>query len=152
MPTGCLCRPSARLFKVPTIKAFRWFGVQRIEPSSDSCRRTSCVMPMVRLSRRSLTIDKARRTRHLAPHAICTFQLIPEEQDSSASPTQPDIVIPQRQVSHSRSPNRSTIALPRGSGAQAEHVDFGQYVDETPLTVASKMPLEIVMQLFRRMG
>jgi len=46
-------------------------------------------------------------------------------------------------------------------------VDFGQYVDEvsaahwaeqeadglqTPLTVSPKMPLEIVMQLFRRMG
>jgi hypothetical protein len=56
----------------------------------------------------------------------------------------------------------------RSSGGQSGTVDFGQYVDEvglsmscqraeadnvqTPLTVSPKMPLEIVMQLFRRMG
>ena len=29
---------------------------------------------------------------------------------------------------------------------------MGQYSHQTPLTVSPKMPLEIVMQLFRRMG
>lgn len=38
------------------------------------------------------------------------------------------------------------------SGEGVERIDFGPYVDETPLTVSPKMPLEIVLQLFRRMG
>jgi chloride channel 3/4/5 len=37
-------------------------------------------------------------------------------------------------------------------GSEVNHVDFGQYVDEIPLNVPPKMPLEIVLQLFRRMG
>lgn len=43
-------------------------------------------------------------------------------------------------------------APPGGVSGGVDRIDFGQYVDETPLTVSPKMPLEIVLQLFRRMG
>ena len=69
------------------------------------------------------------RTRHLSINATCTFQCISEEPNSpNGLLEEPDIVIPGRKsLARSRSPGH-----PRGrvSGAQAEHVDFGQYVDE----------------------
>jgi chloride channel 3/4/5 len=80
-------------------------------------------------------LDRARRTHQLAPDAICTFQAISDDVDRpNGLLAQPDIV------------------LPEGRARESRTVDFGQYVDETPLTVSPKMPLEIVLQLFRRMG
>ncbi|ORX33602.1 voltage-gated chloride channel [Kockovaella imperatae] len=112
------------------------------------------VVGFVRKTELRYAVDRAMRTRHLSNNATCTFQCIAEEADKpNGLLGEPDIVIAPRKVSTSRS--RSPVASrseARSSAAQADLVDFGQYVDETPLTVAPKMPLEIVMQLFRRMG
>ena len=35
---------------------------------------------------------------------------------------------------------------------QLNSVDFGPYVDQTPITVHPKLPLETVMDLFKKMG
>jgi hypothetical protein len=40
----------------------------------------------------------------------------------------------------------------RGDATGEDHADLGSFVDQTPLCVSEKLPLEIVMQLFRRMG
>ena len=105
--------------------------------------------------------DKAMRTRHLSPDATCTFHSLPGDASTSRL-SAPDIVIPGRHVG--RSPN---LDQSRPSASEVYEVDFGQYVDEvswhhgnverwadwqTALSVSPKMPLEIVMQLFRRMG
>lgn len=67
-------------------------------------------------------LDRARRSYSLSPDAVCTFS------------------------------DRDAPAGGVSGGGGVDRVDFGQYVDETPLTVSPKMPLEIVLQLFRRMG
>jgi len=78
------------------------------------------------------TTDKARRTRSLAEQATCTFECTTDDTDDiDGLPAQPDIVLPGRQHSF----HRSLVIAPRdaqsrGSGVDAEHVDFGQYVDE----------------------
>lgn len=107
--------------------------------------------------------DKAMRTRHLSPDATCTFHSLPGDASTSRL-SAPDIVIPGRHAG--RSPN---LDQSRPSASEVYEVDFGQYVDEvnwhhatffpkrradwqTALSVSPKMPLEIVMQLFRRMG
>lgn len=101
-------------------------------------------------------VDKAMRTRNISHDALCTFQ---EISDDASKPNgllaNKDIVIPGSDSATDRSRSLSTgkpAPERRSSNMQANRVDFGQYVDETPLTVSPKMPLEIVMQLFRRMG
>ena len=102
-------------------------------------------------------VDKAMRTRNISRDAFCTFQAISDDA------TQPngllvnkDIVIPEPDPATVIRPRTLSSTQPamerRSSNMQADRVDFGQWVDETPLTVSPKMPLEIVMQLFRRMG
>ncbi|RSH90660.1 glycerol ethanol, ferric requiring protein [Saitozyma podzolica] len=106
------------------------------------------IIGFVRKSELRYALERARRTRNIASNATCTF--LHSSDDTGATDglvAGPDIVIPGRQASHSRSQGG-----PRNSGVEAEQVDFGQYVDQTPLIVSPKMPLEIVMQLFRRMG
>jgi chloride channel 3/4/5 len=101
------------------------------------------------------------RTRHLSPQATCTFTALPTDVRDTGRLSAPDIVIPGYNAG--RSPN---LDQSRPSASEVNEVDFGQYVDEvgisslllevadwqTALTVSPKMPLEIVMQLFRRMG
>lgn len=67
-------------------------------------------------------LDRVRRSYALSPDTVCTFS------------------------------DREAPAGGVSAGGGLDRVDFGQYVDETPLTVSPKMPLEIVLQLFRRMG
>lgn len=77
----------------------------------------------------SLTSDRATRARHLSANATCTFHCISTDPDNPGGLlTNPDIVIPGRQGSVSRSPNPDGYG--RTSGVEAEQVDFGQYVDE----------------------
>ncbi|GMK56525.1 hypothetical protein CspeluHIS016_0303650 [Cutaneotrichosporon spelunceum] len=81
-------------------------------------------------------LDRARRNYKLSPDALCTFtQFADGEGDDSGLLPHPNIVVPD-------------VAY----GSEVETVDFGQFVDETPINVPPKMPLEIVLQLFRRMG
>ena len=68
------------------------------------------------------------RTQHLSPNATCTFQYISDDaQKPNGLLKNPDIVIPE--------PHRSVQGEARDEGrrssaAQADQVDFGQYVDE----------------------
>ncbi|WVQ80441.1 hypothetical protein IAT38_002546 [Cryptococcus sp. DSM 104549] len=110
------------------------------------------IIGFVRKNELRYALDKARRTRNLSPNALCTFQCIPSlPEDAHELLPRPDIVIPNRSGAGGLS-IRTDGSGRRESGVEVEEVDFGQWVDETPLTVSPKMPLEIVMQLFRRMG
>ncbi|WVR03435.1 hypothetical protein IAU60_000426 [Kwoniella sp. DSM 27419] len=110
------------------------------------------ILGFVRKNKLRYALDKARRTRNLAINATCTFHRTPDFADKSHDlGIPPDIRIPHRQGSIQRSPSLGT-GVRRESGVEVEEIDLGEYVDETPLTVSPKMPLEIVMQLFRRMG
>jgi hypothetical protein len=74
-------------------------------------------------------VDRARRTRHLAANAMCTFQaLTTEDSKTPGLLAQPDIVIPGRQGSF-RGSNADPSAS-RPSASESNEVDFGQYVDE----------------------
>lgn len=81
-------------------------------------------------------LDRARRAKQLAPDATCTFQEVMDATAPGGVLSEPDIV----------------LSAGDGRAHESTRVDFGQYVDETPITVSPKMPLEIVLQLFRRMG
>nr|XP_018266605.1 chloride channel, other eukaryote [Kwoniella dejecticola CBS 10117]OBR88763.1 chloride channel, other eukaryote [Kwoniella dejecticola CBS 10117] len=117
------------------------------------------IIGFVRKNELRYALDKARRTRNLATNAICTFQhtpplpLSPDKASDGEHIPRPESVVPGRTGSVFRTPSVSAGGFPRReSGVEAEEVDFGEYVDEIPLTVSPKMPLEIVLQLFRRMG
>ncbi|WWC97131.1 hypothetical protein V866_004009 [Kwoniella sp. B9012] len=115
------------------------------------------IIGFVRKNELRYALDKARRTRNLSSNALCTFQHTPPlTTDKPSAPEhlqRPDIVIPGRTGSIFRSPSMGAGGFARReSGVEVEEVDFGEYVDEIPLTVSPKMPLEIVLQLFRRMG
>ncbi|KAK3323654.1 chloride channel [Cercophora scortea] len=77
-------------------------------------------------------VDRAKRERSLSPHAKCIF----------ASPIELDPVTPlsSRPVSVNLDSSSSTS------------VDFSRYVDTTPVTVHPRLPLETVMELFRKIG
>ncbi|KAK4686453.1 chloride channel 3/4/5, partial [Tremellales sp. Uapishka_1] len=140
--------PLQEIGEIVQSTSFQGFPVVRSE--SD---RT--IIGFVRKTELRYALDKARRSRTLSPNAICTFECISEDANkANGLLTQRDIVIPGE--SRYNTPNlRSSEVMGAGMNlneGSLDRVDFGQYVDETPLTVSPKMPLEIVMQLFRRMG
>lgn len=73
-------------------------------------------------------IDRAKRERSLDPLARCTF-----------SPPAPNAVTPMAATA-SLDPMSSTS------------IDFSRYVDSAPVTVHPRLPLETVMELFRKIG
>ncbi|KAM0755906.1 hypothetical protein T439DRAFT_320603 [Meredithblackwellia eburnea MCA 4105] len=73
-----------------------------------------------------IAIDKAERENLVSPDAPCLFC-----PDSVASPP---------------------TAANEFDESEATSIDFTFYVNQTPLTVSPKQPLEIVMQVFRGMG
>ncbi|OWT40649.1 chloride channel, other eukaryote [Cryptococcus neoformans] len=108
------------------------------------------IVGFVRKNELRIALEKTRRVRNLSFNATCTFQCIraiPE--DAHELLERPDILIPNRE---GRMTANTGTENGEDDGGEILHVDFGQYVDDIPLTVAPKMPLEIVMQLFRRMG
>lgn len=103
------------------------------------------IMGFIRKNDLRYALERARRTYKLAHDAQCTFyEMVDASGDDSGLLPQPDIVVP-------RPPSRGG-PNPYGESDEIHRLDFGQYVDEIPLTVPPKMPLEIVLQLFRRMG
>ena len=104
--------------------------------------------------------DRAKQLADLQPDTLCSFSPDPAEQPDprwSAICSDEDMALNLgyavatpgivrlwpwvNQVRHYTTPLRSDTR-------------FSHYVhaDQTPLTVSSKMPLEVVMQVFKRMG
>lgn len=103
------------------------------------------ILGFIRKNDLRYALERARRNYQLAHDAQCTFyEMVDASGDDSGLLPQPDIVVPRGTGANSSNPY--------GESEEIHRVDFGQYVDEIPLTVPPKMPLEIVLQLFRRMG
>jgi chloride channel 3/4/5 len=81
-------------------------------------------------------VDRAKRERALSPLAKCTFAVPSSTTTSFAQPST---------SSHGQSP------LDYATSASAT-IDFTPYLDPTPLTVHPRLPLETVMELFRKIG
>ncbi|KAA1471841.1 voltage-gated chloride channel [Dentipellis sp. KUC8613] len=83
-------------------------------------------------------LDRARRLEDLTPDILCQFVPDPSEQGDT---------------------NWSAIGIDEDVSANILHatatpgvLKIWPWVNQTPLTVLSRLPLEIVMQLFKRMG
>ncbi|GAA6028948.1 hypothetical protein JCM8097_001520 [Rhodosporidiobolus ruineniae] len=92
------------------------------------------------ISRRDLVaaIEKAQHSHLVAPDAPCVF--CPQDDPSTL---------------FAAAQGLGGVAGHEGDewdGAEEGIVDFTSFVNQTPLTVSPKQPLEFVMQLFRRMG
>lgn len=83
-------------------------------------------------------IDRARNEDILAPNAQCMFTKEAVE------------------ATVARRASVSSRSLDTFDGIQssvgANHVDFSRYIDHTPLTVHPRLPLETVMEIFKKMG
>lgn len=76
-------------------------------------------------------IDRLRRERPLNPSAKCVFTPPP--------------------TAHSHTPITPTVTVNVDSMASTS-LDFSRYVDATPVTAHPRLPLETVMELFRKIG
>jgi chloride channel 3/4/5 len=77
-------------------------------------------------------IDRVKRDRSVSPTAKCYFS-----SPASLNPTTP-----------------TTPAVPSTTfdGMASSSVDFSRFIDPTPVTVHPRLPLETVMELFRKIG
>jgi chloride channel 3/4/5 len=76
-------------------------------------------------------IDRIRKERSLNPEAKCVFAPPP--------------------TTHTITPMTPTVTVNVDSMASTS-LDFSRYVDATPVTAHPRMPLETVMELFRKIG
>lgn len=84
-------------------------------------------------------IDRARSQGMVAPNARCIFT----KEAAEAS------VARRASVSHHLAPD-TFDAIETSTGTRS--IDFSRYVEHTPLTVHPRLPLETVMEIFKKMG
>ncbi|PKS09001.1 hypothetical protein jhhlp_003614 [Lomentospora prolificans] len=77
-------------------------------------------------------IDKVKKERQLGPQTRCTFS-ITSPRYVGGGPVTPTVTV-------------------RNDSSSAPMISFGRYVDATPVTVHPRLPLETVMELFRKIG
>jgi chloride channel 3/4/5 len=91
-------------------------------------------------------VDRAKRERALSPLAKCTFST------TSSTITDTSTNTP---LIHPSTPSSSTTAPSTPldyATSTATTISFAPYIDTTPLTVHPRLPLETVMELFRKIG
>ncbi|EAQ87869.1 hypothetical protein CHGG_04488 [Chaetomium globosum CBS 148.51] len=87
-------------------------------------------------------VDRAKRERTLSPLSKCTFSV----PSAAATTTTPNPLF-------TTSPSTSAPAAPLDYATSASTtIDFTPYIDPTPLTAHPRLPLETVMELFRKIG
>ncbi|GAB7346791.1 hypothetical protein MBLNU459_g1891t1 [Dothideomycetes sp. NU459] len=84
-------------------------------------------------------LDRARRDQLAPPHARCYFTPLPGA--SAITPTTPGV---------GAGPAVSFDHMPETSGQMS--VDISKFVDATPISVHPRLPLETVMELFKKLG
>ena len=91
-------------------------------------------------------IDRLRRERRvtLSPTTRCTFS--PPASVGTAPPTTPAVTVSHHHQAEFPNPSSSS------SSSATASIDFGRYVDATPVTVHPRLPLETVMELFQKIG
>jgi chloride channel 3/4/5 len=78
-------------------------------------------------------IDRVKRDRSISPTAVCYFSL---PQSGQSMPNTPVTPYPPTTF----------------DGMASSSVDFSRFIDPTPVTVHPRLPLETVMELFRKIG
>ena len=82
-------------------------------------------------------IDRAKKESFVSSSAMCLFS----QPDSSTALQTP-----------SAAPPPVTFDAIESSSGSHQRVDFSRFIDPTPLTVHPRLPLETVMELFKKMG
>ncbi|QBZ58836.1 hypothetical protein PoMZ_03794 [Pyricularia oryzae] len=100
--------------------------------SSNNARRGRNLVGFIGRTELRYAVDRARRERQISPSAKCNFM-----------PTDVNAVTPITPAGNSR---RASFL------GDAYTVDFSRFVDSTPVTVHPRLPLETVMELFRKIG
>lgn len=94
-------------------------------------------------------IGKARRTRDIHPSTLCNFEP-PSVHDSdtrhASAASEMDVARELAGVEDDDHVGTTPLA------ATADVIHVGPWVNQTPLSVAPQLPLEVVMDLFKRMG
>lgn len=94
-------------------------------------RQSSILLGYIGRTELRYAIDRVKRDRSISPTAKCYFS-----PPASLNPTTP-----------------TTPAAPTTfSGMASSSVDFSRFIDPTPVTVHPRLPLETVMELFRKIG
>ncbi|KAF1985088.1 hypothetical protein K402DRAFT_335334 [Aulographum hederae CBS 113979] len=92
-------------------------------------------------------LDRAKKDQLVSPAAKCYF-----------TPPPPHATNSSRSRQHSRTDNLTSDDTPSGSttfatmASSLAPLDFSRFIDETPLAVHPHLPLETVMELFKKMG
>ena len=89
-------------------------------------------------------VDRAKRLRRVSPTAICYFttpdQDLRTHHRTSSLPPQIPLATP------------NTPVIPDFPFEAVASLDFGQYIDFTPLSIHPHLPLETVMEMFKKLG
>ncbi|KAG8735124.1 glycerol ethanol, ferric requiring protein [Ceratobasidium sp. 414] len=99
----------------------------------------------------SYAIGKARRGREVHPNTPCSFEPLSSAFDTDAQhiATMSELD-PARELAGVEEDDHNVESTPLA--AAADMLEFGPWVNQTPLSVGPQLPLEIVMDLFKRMG
>jgi chloride channel 3/4/5 len=81
-------------------------------------------------------VDRVKHERSLSPLARCTFGSAAPPPSVTPTPFTPTV----------------TDSNPFEPSSSSTSIDFSRYVDTTPVTVHPRLPLETVMELFRKIG
>ncbi|KAJ9148987.1 Chloride channel protein [Pleurostoma richardsiae] len=87
-------------------------------------------------------IDRVKKERSVSPLAKCTFSPSPSSSRGLGAAT-----TPMTPIVSTADPMSSA-----GAAAAAATIDLSRFVDTTPVTVHPRLPLETVMELFRKIG
>lgn len=94
-------------------------------------------------------INRVRNEGVLSPNAQCVFT----KEAADAAEVRRASVSTSTSTFHGQqqlTPGATADSIQRGVGVA--HVDFSRYIDHTPLTVHPRLPLETVMEIFKKMG
>ncbi|KAJ9118570.1 hypothetical protein QFC22_003790 [Naganishia vaughanmartiniae] len=109
-------------------------------------RTDATVLGFIRKTELRFSLDRIRRRLGGAVASVtCTFK--PLDGEDHVGPAHGSPYLGNDEGSGFGGSERHQNAHPN-----ADQVDLGQYVDQTLLSVSPQLPLEIVMQMFRRMG
>ncbi|TVY84296.1 putative chloride channel protein, partial [Lachnellula suecica] len=92
-------------------------------------RTSNILVGYIRRTELRYAIDRVKRDRSISPTAKCYFS--PPSSLNPTTPTTPAVTF---------------------EGMASSAVDFSRFIDATPVTVHPRLPLETVMELFRKIG
>ena len=104
-------------------------------------------------------VDRAKRERTLSPEAQCTFA--PPPSSANATTAGADIITPlgitpglarMDSINTINFAESSSTPAATSSSSSSNFVNFSRYVDTTPVSAHPRLPLETVMELFRKIG